>query len=128
MLKSEKPQIKGQIKTDSMGMKVDFESLPKELRRRGLKEKIGEVCQRNGVAFLAIFGSYARGEQKAESDVDVAIEFEKNSGKSLFDLVRVEDELTRLFERKVDLGVFSSLNPYIMDDVKKEMKIIYEKR
>jgi len=52
----------------------------------------------------------------------------RETAKSLFDLVRVEDELTRLFERKVDLGVFSSLNPYIIDDVKKEMKILYEKR
>ena len=109
-------------------MRVDFGSLPRELRRRGLKEKLVEVCQRNGVVFLAVFGSYARGEQRAQSDIDVAIEFDKNSGKSLFDLVRVEDELTRLFERKVDLGVFSSLNPYIIDDVKKEMKIIYEER
>ena len=112
----------------SMDMRVDFESLPKELRRRGLKEKLVEVCQRNDVVFLAVFGSFARGEQRAESDVDVAIEFDRNSEKSLFDLVRVEDELTRLFERKVDLGIFSSLNPYIIDDVKKEMKIIYEKR
>ena len=111
-----------------MDMRVDFESLPKELQRKGLKEKLVEICQKNDVVFLAVFGSYARGEQRAESDVDVAIEFDKYSGKSLFDLVRVEDELTRLFERKVDLGVFSSLNPYIIDDVKKEMKIIYEKR
>jgi len=111
-----------------MGMKVEIGNLPRELRRRGLEEKLVEVCERNGVVFLAVFGSYARGEQRAESDVDVAIEFDKYSGKSLFDLVRVEDELTRLFERKVDLGVFSSLNPYIIDDVKKEMKIIYEKR
>ena len=111
-----------------MDMRVDFESLPKELRRRGLKEKLVEVCQRNDVVFLAVFGSFVRGEQRAESDVDVAIEFDRNSEKSLFDLVRVEDELSRLFERKVDLGIFSSLNPYIIDDVKKEMKIIYEKR
>jgi len=42
--------------------------------------------------------------------------------------VRVEEELTKIFGRKVDLGIFSSISPYIIDDVKKEMKIIYEKR
>jgi predicted nucleotidyltransferase len=77
---------------------------------------------------MAIFGSFARGEQKKKSDIDIAIEFEKGSQKSLLDLVRIENELRRIFKRKVDLGIFSSLNPYIMEDVKKEMRIIYEKR
>jgi len=36
--------------------------------------------------------------------------------------------LTRIFGRKVDLGVFSSLSPYVIEDVKKEMQVIYEKR
>jgi predicted nucleotidyltransferase len=36
--------------------------------------------------------------------------------------------LTRIFGRKVDLGIFSSINPYIIDDVTREMRIIYEKR
>jgi predicted nucleotidyltransferase len=77
---------------------------------------------------MAIFGSFARGEQKKKSDIDIAIEFEKGSQKSFLDLVRIENELRRIFKRKVDLGIFSSLNSYIMEDVKKEMRIIYEKR
>jgi len=109
-------------------MTVEVGNLPKELRRKGLREKLAEVCQKNGVAFLAVFGSFVRGEQRAESDIDIAIEFDENTGKSLFDLVRIEDELTRVFGKKVDLGVFSSLNPYIINDVKKEMRVIYEKR
>ena len=48
--------------------------------------------------------------------------------KSLLDLVRIENELRKVFKKKVDLGIFSSLNPYIMEDVKREMQIIYEKR
>jgi predicted nucleotidyltransferase len=77
---------------------------------------------------MAIFGSFARGEQKKKSDIDIAIEFEKGSQKSLLDLVRIENELRKVFKRKVDLGIFSSLNPYIIEYVKKEMRIIYEKR
>ncbi|MCL7399834.1 MAG: hypothetical protein LZ170_06420 [Thaumarchaeota archaeon] len=56
------------------------------------------------------------------------MEFERNNEKNLFDLVRIENELRRIFKRKVNLGIFSSLNPYIIEDVKKEMRIIYEKR
>ncbi len=103
-------------------------NLPRELRKRGLKEKLVEICQKNDVVFMAVFGSFVRREQKEESDIDIAIEFDENSGKSLFDLVRIEDELTKIFERKVDLGIFCSLSPYIIGDVKKEMQVIYEKR
>ena len=46
----------------------------------------------------------------------------------LISLVRMEKELSEILEEKADLGIFSSINPYIIDDVKKEMKIIYEKR
>jgi len=109
-------------------MELEIRGLPKVLQKRGLKEKITEICRRNDVVFMAIFGSFARGEQKNTSDIDIAIEFDKSKKKSLFDLAHVENELARVFGRKVDLGVFSSLNPYIIEDVKKEMCVIYEKR
>jgi predicted nucleotidyltransferase len=109
-------------------IKIEIQNLPKELRSKEIEKKLAEICQKNGIVFMAIFGSFARGEQKKKSDIDIAIEFEKGSQKSLLDLVRIENELRRIFKRKVDLGIFSSLNPYIMEDVKKEMRIIYEKR
>jgi predicted nucleotidyltransferase len=68
---------------------------------------------------LAIFGSFVRGEQKGKSDVDIAIEFDKNKPKSLLDLVHVENELSKTFKTKVDLGIFSSISPYIIEQVKK---------
>jgi hypothetical protein len=111
-----------------MSVKIEIQNLPKELRRRGLEKKLAEICRRNDIVFMAIFGSFVRGEQNRKSDIDIAIEFERNSEKSLLDLVRIENELKRVFKRKVDLGIFSSLNPYIIEDVKKEMRIIYEKR
>ncbi|HDJ89888.1 MAG TPA: hypothetical protein ENG40_04270 [Thermoprotei archaeon] len=111
-----------------MSGKVKVQNLPKEFRRKELVEKLVEVCRKNDIVLMVIFGSFVRGEQNSESDIDIAIEFDKNSRKTLLDLVRVEEELTKIFGRKVDLGIFSSINPYIIDDVKKEMKVIYEKR
>jgi len=111
-----------------MSIKIEIQNLPEELRREGLGEKLAEICQKNDIVFMAIFGSFVRGEQKRKSDIDIAIEFERNSEKSLLDLVRIENELRRVFKRKVDLGIFSNINPYIIEDVKKEMRIIYEKR
>lgn len=109
-------------------MEIEVEKLPKPLRIRGLEKKLADVCTKNDVVFLAVFGSFVRGEQKRESDVDIAFEFDKDKRKTLLDLVRLEDELSAVFKRKVDLGVFSSLNPYIVEDVKREMRVIYEKR
>ena len=109
-------------------MKIENGNLPKGLRKRGLEEKLAEICEKNDIVFMGIFGSFVRGEQNKKSDIDVAIEFDKNKGKSLLDLVHVEDELSKIFKRKVDLGIFSSINPYLVEYVKKEMQVIYEKR
>ena len=109
-------------------MEIQVEKLPKALRKKGLEEKLAEICRRNDVVFLAVFGSFVRGEQNKKSDIDIAIEFDKSKQKTLLDLVRIEDELSKVFKRKVDLGIFSSLNPYVVEDVKREMRVIYEKR
>jgi len=109
-------------------MELEIRGLPEALQKRGLEEKLAEICKRNGIVFMAIFGSFARGEQKKKSDIDIAIEFGKSKEKSLLDLVHVENELRRVFKKKVDLGVFSSLSPYMVEDVRKEMHIVYEKR
>jgi len=109
-------------------MEIQVQKLPNVLRKKGLEKKLAETCKKNDVVFLAVFGSFARSEQNRKSDVDVAIEFDKSKRKSLLDLFHLEEELSEVFKRKVDLGVFSSLNPYIAEDVKKEMLVVYEKR
>jgi len=111
-----------------VSVKIEIQNLPEDLRREGLEEKLAEICKKNDIVFMAIFGSFVRGEQNRKSDIDIAIEFERNSEKSLLDLVRIENELRKVFKRKVDLGIFSSLSPYIIEDVKREMRVIYEKR
>jgi len=104
------------------------QNLPLHLRKEGVEEKLARICEANDVTFLAIFGSFVRGEQRKKSDIDMAIEFDKNRGKTLLDLVHLEYELGEIFKRKVDLGIFTSISPYIIEDVKKEMQVIYEKR
>ena len=111
-----------------MSVKIEIQNLPEELRKKGLEEKLAEVCRKNDIVFMAVFGSFVKGEQSLKSDIDIAIEFDKNSRKTLLDLVRIEEELTKIFGRKVDLGIFSSIDPYIIEDVKREMRVVYEKR
>ena len=54
-----------------------------------LKPKIIKVLKRYGITRAGLFGSYAKGEQKKNSDIDILIEFNK----SLLTLVRIEMEL-----------------------------------
>lgn len=107
---------------------IETKNIPPSLRKRGLREKLLKICEENDVVFMAIFGSFVRGEQKRGSDIDIAIQYEEGKSKSLFDLIDLEDKLRRLFGRKVDIGEFDSISPYIIDCVKKEMIVIYEKR
>ena len=107
---------------------IKIETLPPKLMKKGLKEKILKICEGNDISFMAIFGSFIRGEENKRSDIDIAIEFTDKSRKNLLDLIHIENELKKILGRKVDLGIFSAINPHIIEDIKKQMLVIYEKR
>jgi len=107
---------------------IEVKNIPAQIRKKGLGERLAEICEKNGIVFMAIFGSFVRGEQKRGSDIDIAIRYADGERKSLFDLVELQERLKRLFGRKVDVGELDSISPYVIDYVKKEMRIIYEKR
>lgn len=83
-----------------------------------IKNKVAPVLKEAGVTRSSIFGSYARGEQRKNSDIDILIEFPK--GKSLFDFVDLQLKLEEVLRRKVDLVEYSTikprLKPYILNN------------
>jgi len=85
-----------------------------------------DACKKNDINFLGIFGSFSRGEQKEKSDVDVLVKFSKR--KSLLDLVRIERRLSEIMGVKVDLVTEGSVSPYMIDGIKKELKVIYNEK
>ena len=107
---------------------VEPKNIPRALRKRGLEEKLQKLCEENDVVFMAIFGSFVRGEQRKRSDVDLLIRFKKDSGKTLLDVVDIEEKFRRAFGRKVDLVEVEGLNKYIRDEVLDSMRVIYEER
>jgi uncharacterized protein len=81
------------------------------------------ICRKYGVSTLAVFGSFARGEERSDSDLDILVSFAKRV--SLLGLVALERELTGLFGRKVDLLTEAGLSPYLKDRILKERQFIY---
>src|SRR5438045_643191 len=71
-------------------------------------------CHRWAVIKLELFGSVLRDDFRPDSDVDILVSFAPDARPTLFDLVEMQDELTAIFAREVDLltrpGVERSLN------------------
>ena len=84
--------------------------------------KLVSILKKHGAKKIEIFGSYARGEQKETSDLDVIVEFEKR--KSLLELVGIEQELEDALGIKVDLLTEASISPYLIEKIRKESKVI----
>jgi len=76
-----------------------------------------------GVERLGIFGSFSRGEETAESDVDVLIKF-KPDQKTYDNFDRVYDLLSDLFNRKIDLVTEESLSPYFAPEIKRTVQYV----
>lgn len=90
------------------------------------KRRLEALCRRYGVKRLGVFGSAARGETTGSSDVDLLVEFGNKAQTSLFDMVRLKEDLSRLFGRKVDLATPAILeNPYRRRSVLKDLREIY---
>jgi len=66
-------------------------------------EKIAEFCRRWKITEFALFGSVLRDDFRPDSDVDVLVTFAPDAEWSLFDDVDMEEELSAIFGRKVDL-------------------------
>jgi len=88
-----------------------------------LAKEITSFLQSYGARKIAIFGSYARGEGKLSSDIDILVEFSER--KSLLEFVGMERQLSELLGVKVDLLTEKSISPYLIDRIRKEMEVIY---
>lgn len=80
-----------------------------------LKQKNTELTDKFGVKSLSLFGSVARNEATAGSDVDLLVEFNRPVG--YFGLFALQDYLEKLLNCSVDIGTPDSLKPYIRERI-----------
>ncbi|MCY2926937.1 MAG: nucleotidyltransferase family protein [Planctomycetota bacterium] len=87
-------------------------------------DKVAEFCRKNYIRRLALFGSVLRDDFRPDSDVDVLVEFEpgRTPGFAFFGL---QEELSALLGRKVDLNTPGFLSDYIRADILREAEVLY---
>ena len=88
------------------------------------QDKLSEFCRRNHIRRLALFGSVLRDDFGADSDVDVLVEFEAGQAPGL-EFFSMQDELSLLVGRQVDLNTPGFLSRYFRSAVQAEAEELY---
>ena len=91
-----------------------------------IKKMSVPILRKAGVRTAAVFGSAAGGESDKKSDIDMLVEVPL--GTSLLDLVSLEIKLGEKLGKKVDIGTYKSVHPYLKDRIFSEAITIYERR
>lgn len=89
------------------------------------RDALAALCRRHGIRRLAVFGSALRGNLREDSDLDILVEFIPGRRVGLR-FITIQDELTALFGRKVDLNTAGFLSPHFRDRVLREASALYE--
>jgi len=90
------------------------------------RAELETFCRKNHIIKMSLFGSALRDELKPGSDIDILVEFDKNHIPGLFDISRMEIELSETIGRKVDLRTPEDLSRYFRDEVVKNAEVHYE--
>ncbi|MEQ8462761.1 nucleotidyltransferase family protein [Coleofasciculus sp. E1-EBD-02] len=95
-------------------------------------ESLKQLCQHWQIVELSLFGSILREDFNADSDIDVLVEFYEKARITFFDLDVIEQQLSQLFHRPVDVvtkpAIEQSHNPIRRQNILDNSKVIYEQR
>ena len=92
-----------------------------------MQQTIAEYFKTQPVLKAWLFGSFARGEEREDSDVDILVKFDRTLPIGLFAYVRMNRELEERLGRKVDLVEEGTLRPAAQITADRDLKVIYER-
>ncbi len=98
---------------------------PSRVRIDVPREQIADFCRRHHIRRLAFFGSVLRDDFTPESDVDVLVDIQPGRKLTLFTLAQIENELSDLLSRRVDLHMPRTLHPYLREKVLGQAEDLY---
>ena len=79
------------------------------------RAEILRIAKENGATRVRIFGSFARGTARPDSDIDLLVDFEP--GRNLLDLVAVKQDIEELVGRPVHVLTEAAISPYMRDAI-----------
>lgn len=89
-------------------------------------KQLKTICEQNGIVYLGLFGSSARGESRPDSDLDLLVQYAKPIG--YLTHAKIQNLLEDYFNKPVDLIFRNSIKPRIKSRIMKDLKTVYEKR
>ncbi|MBO7594890.1 MAG: nucleotidyltransferase domain-containing protein [Salinivirgaceae bacterium] len=92
-----------------------------------LLNKITRYFESKPVKKVWLFGSYSRNEETADSDIDLLVSYDDSANVSLFTIGGMYMDLCRITGRNVDLVEDGTLEPYAVESVNRDKKLIYER-
>lgn len=98
----------------------------KNLDLNTISEDIKPILMQYDVKFAGIFGSYARGDEKVSSDVDILVDFNKPI--SFVNFFNMKESVSKKLEKEVDIVSAKSVLPYFENYINKDLKVIYGER
>lgn len=111
-------------KEEKADKELDIKKEDKKRIIKKLKQTIIKILKKNKIKKAGMFGSYARGEQKKNSDIDIIVEPPKGIG---FAFAGIQSELEKKLKKRVDLVTYKYLSPYLKKYIlKEEVRIIWE--
>ncbi len=117
---------KEELDEKETGANKKIYAIKRELRGKEfetLKKRIIKLLKEKGIKKAGIFGSYARGDQKKNSDIDIIIEPSKKT--SGFNFFGFQNEISEKLKKKVDLVTYEGINHLIRERIlNQEIKII----
>lgn len=83
-----------------------------------IKKRVLPILKKAGVTHSSIFGSYAHGEQRDDSDIDMLVDVPRGTG--LFSFINLKHKLEDALGKKVDLTTYKSIHPRLRDRILRE--------
>ena len=95
---------------------------------RALINKISNYFESQPIEKAWVFGSYARAEENRKSDIDILVNFSKESKVTLFKYIHIINDLQALTGKKIDLVEDGQLKSFAKDSAEQDKILIYERK
>ncbi|MBQ6209712.1 MAG: nucleotidyltransferase domain-containing protein [Prevotella sp.] len=97
------------------------------MNRQSITKAISDYFETQPVVRAWLFGSFARGEETPESDVDLLVVYDENARVSLLTHAGMVVDLEDILHRPVDIVEDGTLKPWALESANRDKKLIYER-